>query len=181
MKRILATAVVVAALVGLAGIASVSAKPPPTMLDMADLSNADVTAGGECSSFSAEQPGAWGGEFGGGAVTAFPGDEDDAGYCTLNSGGAKARHIQMRVLDGIADDSFNVFVKSPGSDWTLVYSYAAAPSTAEVWVEHDIYSFPAGKGQGSTVDIKIEPTNVGWSGFTTWGQLAVDYVKLFDH
>jgi hypothetical protein len=43
------------------------------------------------------------------------------------------------------------------------------------------YSFPAGKGQGSTVDIKIVPTNLGWSGFNTWGQLAVDYVKLFDH
>ena len=91
----------------------------------------------------------------------------------------KARHIKMRVLDGIADDSFNVYVKNPGGNWALVYSYTCDPSTSEYWVEHDIYSFPAGKGQGNIIDIKIESTGAAWSGFGTYGQLAVDWVEVW--
>src|SRR3990170_2539122 len=173
-RRLLVTTALLAAAGALATVGIASAH----LLDSADLSNADPTAGGKCSSFNASAPGAWGGEPWNAVVTAFPGDTDPAGYCTLTRpDGDFARHIEMRVLDGIADDSFSVYVKNPGGGWAPVYSYSADPSTAEVWVTHHIYSFPAGKGQGMTVEIKIEPTNVGWSGFNTWGQLAVDYIE----
>lgn len=158
-----------------------AAQPTATMLDLADLSNIDPAAGGKCESFNASAPGAWGGEPSNAVVAAFPGEDDDAGYCTLNTGGMFARHIELRVLDGIADDSFDVYVKNPGGNWALVYTYGPDPSTTEVWKLHHIYGFPAGKGQGETVEIKIEPTNAGWSGFGIYGQLAVDYVKIFDH
>jgi hypothetical protein len=99
---------------------------------------------------------------------------------TLDTGGAGfARHIKMRVLDGIADDSFNVYVKNPGGDWVLVYSYTSDPSTSEYWVVHHIYSFPAGKGQGTAIEIKIEATGAAWSGFPTYGQLGVDWVEVW--
>lgn len=178
MKTILATVIALIAMLILA-VAPVGAGPPSTLLDTADLSNANLTGSNHCSSFNAEMPGNWGGEYGGGAVTAFPTDPDNAGYCTFTGLTAKAKLIEMRVLDGIADDSFNVYVKNPAGFWVLVYTYAADPSTAEDWKVHTISGFPAGKGQGSTVEIKIEPTNVGWSGFATYGQLAVDYIKIY--
>ena len=174
MKKL---ALVLAVLVALLLVPAVFANGP---IVTADLSNADVTAGGMCSSFSAEQPGYWGGEYGLGAVTAYPGDSDDAGYCTLNTGGTFTRHIELRVLDDLADDSFNVYVKNPAGKLVLVYSYADVYST-ETWVTHHIYSFPAGKGQGDTVEIKIELTGPHWSGFNTWGQLGVDYVALYEY
>jgi hypothetical protein len=97
---------------------------------------------------------------------------------TANSITAKARHIVLRVLDGFADDSFNVYVKNPGGDWALVYSYSDS-SDSEVWKVHDIYSFPAGKGQGTTIEIMIEATGAAWSGFGKYGQLAVDWVEVW--
>ena len=133
------------------------------------------------SSFNAEQPGNWGGEYGDGAVTAFPGDSDLAGYVTFTWDSGFARRIELRVLDGIADDSFDVYVKNPGGNWALVYSYTSDPDTSEYWVVHHIYSFPAGKGQGESLQMKIVPTNLGWSGFGTWGQLGVDWIKVWDH
>lgn len=132
-------------------------------------------------SFNPEQPGNWGGEFGNGAVTAFAGDSDDSGYVYLQWEEGKARRIVMRVLDGIADDSFNVYVKNPGGEWVLVYHFTADFSTTEICKEHTIVGFPAGKGQGNNIEIKIEPTNVGWSGFNTWGQLAVDYIEVYSN
>jgi hypothetical protein len=185
MKQLLA-ALTAFALVSLAA-APVSANGP---LGSVDLSNAAVspdTSGaatgthGSCSSFSDERAGYWGNEYGSGAVTAYPGDTDPAGYCTFTGLTAKARHISLRVLDGIADDSFDVYVKNPGGNWALVFGYTANPSTVETWIEHDINGFPAGKGQGNEVEMKIVPRNVGWSGFATWGQLAVDWVKIWEH
>jgi len=170
---------------GLAPVA-LAAPPTPQLLAGVDINTesgnvvcSTLAGTANVTSFNPEQPGSWGGESGGGAVTAFPGDSDDAGYIELEWDEGKARHIIVRVLDGIADDSFNVYVKNPGGNWALVYSYSADPSTTEYWVEHHIYSFPAGKGQGPYIHMKIEPTSVGWSGFNTWGQLAVDYVEVW--
>jgi hypothetical protein len=170
------------------GLAQVALAAPPTPLLLAGV-DINTESGGvvpttlagtaNVASFHPEQLGGWGGEYGEGAVTAFPGDSDDAGYIELEWDEGKARHIIVRVLDGIADDSFNVYVENPGGNWALVYSYSADPSTTEYWVEHHIYSFPACKGQGPYIHMKIEPINVGWSGFNTWGQLAVDYVEIW--
>ena len=175
MKKVALVLVVLVAL--LVSVASASANGP---LLMADLSNADLTGGGYCSSFNAEQPGGWGGEYGQGAVTAFPGDDDDAGYCTFTWEAGKARRIELRVLDGLADDSFEVYVKNPAGNWVLVYSYMDQYAS-ETWVTHNICSFPAGKGQGSMVDIKIVLTGPHWPNFDTYGQLAVDYIALYEH
>jgi hypothetical protein len=178
-KSILLTSILTLSVVGLA-----SANGP---IETADFGNADLTGGGFCSSFNAEQPGGWGGEYGDGAVTAFA-DSDPAGYCNITwVDGEKARRIELRVLDGIADDSFDVFVRNPSGNMVLVYSYTADMADGidddpgENWEVHQIYSFPAGKGQGSEVDIMIVPTNLGWSGYATFGQLALDYIALYEH
>ena len=188
MKRIAILVVVLVLTLGLAPFAY-AAKPIPTMLADVDINTVDgvvtyTTTQGTAiaTSFNPEQPGGWGGEYGGGAVTAFPGDTDPAGYINFKWTTGFARHIELRMLDGIADDSFNVYVMNPGGDWALVYSYTSDLSTNEYWVVHDIYGFPAGKGkQGPSINMMIVPTNLGWSGFNTWGQLAVDWVKVYDH
>jgi len=198
MKRVIGAAVGLAAAVALAvalsAVAYGASPPPSTLLSSVDINTAGVVTytwtgsapAGSCGSFNPETPGSWGGENAGGAVTASPSDTDNAGYCTLNTGGTFARHIELRVLDGIADDSFDVYVKDPGGQWALVYSYTdkapGSQSDTETWLVHHIYSFPAGKGQGDTVETKIVPTNCcSWWGFAQYGQLAVDYIKLFDH
>lgn len=136
---------------------------------------------GTCESFNAEVPGYWGGEHGLGAVTAFPGDGDDAGYCTLTfDEDSKARMLEIRVLDGLADDSFEVYIENPAEEWVLAYSYTDQHDT-ETWVTHQIKGFPAGKGQGNTVEVKILPTGKPWTGFDTYGQLAVDYMAVYEH
>lgn len=179
MRRVLFVAMAVTVLLALAVGPAYAAPPVPVQLDVADLSNADLTAGARCTSFNAEAPGNWGGEYGDGAVTAFPTDADPAGYCTFTGLSDKARRIQMRVLDGLADDSFEVYVKNPGGNWVLVFSYADQYAT-ETWVTHQIRGFPHGKGQGSPVEIMIVPTGPQWSGFNTYGQLAVDYISIWN-
>ena len=114
-------------------------------------------------------------------MTAFPpiGTDDPAGYC-LFSVADKARRIELRVLDGIANDSFAVYVQNPKGKMVMVYEYADQYST-ETWVTHQIYDFPAGKGQGGSIYLSIIPTNLGWDWYDTYGQLAVDYIAVYEH
>ncbi len=190
-KKLVAISLAIALVITL-GLAPVAyaAKPAPIMLAGVDIKTVsgtftwDALVAGtveKVDSFNAETLGDWGGEYRDGAVTAFPGDADDAGYITFTWEEGKARRIVLRVLDGIADDSFNVYVMNPDGNWVRAYSYTSDPSIDEVWEVHHVYGFPAGKGQGPSIEMKIEPTSVGWSGFDTWGQLAVDYVKVYDH
>jgi len=171
---------------------SANAQPPPTLLSRVDLGTAgDAGAryvtyffeggGGTCSSFNPQQiPGDWGGAPNAGAVTAFPGDQNPAGHCILVwERKCKARRIVLRVLDGIADDSFNVYVSNRLGAWVLAYSYVADPSKDEVWIEHEI-RLPNVEGLFPFLHLMIVPTNVGWDGYNTWGQLAVDYIELYD-
>ena len=76
---------------------------------------------------------------------------------------AKIIAVEIRHLDGIADDSFDVSVD--GSNWG---SYADVGST-EVW-KIDAFS---GK-PGNT--LTITATGPQWSGFGTYGQLGIDRV-----
>ena len=75
-----------------------------------------------------------------------------------------------------------------GGKWATVLTYTdkapGSQSDTETWLTHNTTApFPAGKGAkvGEMIMIKIVPTNVGWSGFNTWGQLAVDYIALYWH
>ena len=183
-NRLWRTATCVALLAG-AVIAQASPRSratPDIPLAVADLSNDNLAGtgfGAWCTSFNPEVPGNWGGEFGSGVVAAFPTDADPAGYCTFDwHDGWFARRIELRVLDGIGAQGFDVYVANPAGNWTHVYGYDDQ-SAGETWEVHQIYSFPAGKGQGSRVELKIVPKNVPWAGFATWGQLAVDYIALY--
>jgi len=186
---ILAIAVLVLAIV--LAPAAYAAKPTPQLLDRVDIGDPSDEVSYDINEpdWGPPEPDTHGGNWGGiGAgmqcrVVWHAAGDPTLGYATLtlDTGGLGfARRIVLRVLDGIADDSFNVYVKNPGGDWALVYSYDYDPSTSEYWVEHEIYSFPAGKGgQGTTIEMKIEATGDPWSGFSTFGQLAVDWVEVW--
>lgn len=186
-SRLCLAAVCVALWAG-TGIAQASPRVgagPDVPLAIADFSNNNVAGtgfGARCTSFNPEVPGNWGGEFGNGVVAAFPTDADPAGYCTFtwHDDGWFARRLELRVLDGIGAQGFDVYVKNPAGKWIHVYQYHDQ-SPGETWEVHEIYSFPAGKGQGPRVELKIVPKNFPWAGFATWGQLAVDYIALYEN
>ena len=190
MKKLAILAIAVLVLTMVLAPAAYTAKPVPIMLDRVDIGESASEAEHNVAfpDWGPVEPTTHGGNWGGiGSDTCrvvwhAAGDLTPDATLTLDTGGAGfARCIVLRVLDGIADDSFNVYVRNPGDDWALVYSYDCDPSTSEYWVDHYIYSFPAGKGQGTTIEIKIEATGDPWSGFGTYGQLAVDWVEVYDH
>lgn len=147
-----------------------------------------VVCGGTCSSFNPQQPGSWAGEYGGGAVTAFPGDPDPAGYVSFAPKHRDGKTVRIRHLDGLADDSFDLCVKDASGAWIKVGHYEDFGGTSdgsdEQWVtstfslKRDISGKRVVFEPSGIVDIKIEPTALGWSGFGTWGQLAIDRVEL---
>ena len=191
MKKLAILVIAVLVLAMVLAPAAYAAKTPQ-LLDRVDIGNIADEAGHNVDEpdWGPVEPTTSGGNWGGfnattedcRVVSYF--DDDTPGYATLTldtHGASFARHIVLRVLDGIADDSFNVYVMNPGGNWALVYSYTCDSSTNENWVEHHVYSFPAGKGQGGIIEMKIEATGDTWSGFNTYGQLAVDWVEVYDH
>ena len=189
MKKLAILVIAVLVLTMVLVPATYSAKPIPIMLDGVDIGDIDTEGGHNVDEpdWGPVEPATNGGNWGGFNATgencrvvSYSGDPTP-GYATLTldtDGKGFARRIVLRVLDGIADDSFDVYVKNPDGDWALVYSYSDS-SDSEVWKVHHIYGFPAGKGQGTTIDIKIEATGDDWSSFETYGQLAVDWVEVW--
>ena len=195
MKKLTILAITVLVLAMVLALAAYTAKPVPKLLDRVDIGNTTSEATHDVNvsvtdDWGPVEPATNGGNWGGFGTSGedcrvvwHAASDPTPMYATLtlDTGGAFARRIVLRVLDGIADDSFNVYVKNPGGDWALVYSYDCDPSTSEFWVEHEIFSFPAGKGQGTTIEIKIEAIGAAWSGFNTYGQLAVDWIEVWGY
>lgn len=144
---------------------------------------ATVACNNRCISFNPEQPGNWGGEYLTGAVTAFLGDNDPAGYVILNANKFKPQSVNIRHLDGIADDSFDLFVLDALGTWVNIGHYTDNGIGDETWLVTpfslllDVNSNPV-ELSGSNILIKIVPTGVLWDYFDTYGQLAISKVEL---
>ena len=84
--------------------------------------------------------------------------------------------LDIKVLDGIADDSFDVYV-----DGTLVCSYPNGDPIVdpETWSVHNIdlttFQIPC----CGTHKIRIDATGAQWASWGTYGQLGVDTISLF--
>ncbi len=104
------------------------------------------------------------------------------------------QYLKMCVLDGQADDSFEVYLMDGQyGTWARVYEYAADSLTdpegaAEQWIDHTVYFVDIDTGlcathgccwYGDGVQIKIVATGDAWAGFDTYGQLGVDSIELF--
>ncbi|MCU0859437.1 MAG: hypothetical protein MUE55_02480 [Thermoplasmata archaeon] len=103
------------------------------------------------------------------------------------------QYLNMRVLDGQADDSFEVYLYDPQYDsWARVYEYTADTLTdpdgaSEQWIVHTVYFVDLDTGlcathgccwYGDGVIVKIVATGDAWGGFETYGQLGVDWIDL---
>jgi len=101
--------------------------------------------------------------------------------------------IKMRVLDGQADDSFEVSVFDPcdGVD-EVVYTYTADPSTSEDWIVHTIWipvdedgrcviphGAPVYATSGFQMTIKALGSADDWTYFDPFGMLAIDWIELY--
>jgi len=90
---------------------------------------------------------------------------------TMNNTGKNATILQLRVLDGHANDSFDVFI-----DDLKVYNYNWSGDSNEFWITHNI-DISAFKDE-DPLNISINSTGPKWSGWQTYGQLGVSWVKL---
>ena len=95
-------------------------------------------------------------------------DEETAGQDFLKT-------LSLHVLDGIADDSFKVYV-----DDILVYTYVDhdPENDPEMWRTHIIDLTSYGIPQTNSNTVKIDATGPKWSGFNKYGQLAVNTITL---
>lgn len=158
-----------------------------------DFETADLTVIGTCQPESSAyalgwdtspNSGSWGGkdesQF---AVVWEPGQVD---YPTLAGRmascivegvtGKTPKKIQMLVLEGLANDSYCVFASVAAGD--LLVGCKSETSVTEVWVTHS-FDLPANAfASGQDVKITFLATGNAWPSFTTWGQLAVDYITV---
>jgi len=98
------------------------------------------------------------------------GNDSSASFEMNNIGHAK--QLQLRVLDGEGDDSFDVYVNG-----ILAYSYTGAGGT-EDWVTHNII-IPVSERNVDPLAITVEATADPWSGICPYGQLAINWAKLY--
>ena len=86
--------------------------------------------------------------------------------------------LKMRVLDGIANDDFVVYVKNKKrGNWEQVYSYVSDPNTNEVWKIHDI-SFGPKNWFSKPLEVAVMATGDTWPQHATYGQLGIDWIEL---
>ncbi|HDN65227.1 MAG TPA: DUF3344 domain-containing protein [Methanosarcinales archaeon] len=98
------------------------------------------------------------------------GNDSSASFEMNNPGHAK--QLQLRVLDGEGDDNFDVYVNG-----ILAYSYTGAGGT-EDWVTHNII-IPVSQRNVDPLVITVEATADPWSGICPYGQLAINWAKLY--
>ncbi len=86
--------------------------------------------------------------------------------------GRIANRLELRVLDGLADDSFEVYINRES---TPRYTYTGEQSGTEDWKTHSVDL----TGLRGTIKVKVKATGPAWSSFSTYGQLGVEWAKLY--
>jgi len=85
--------------------------------------------------------------------------------------------ITLRVLDGIADDSFTVYlIYKIGKRWRTykLYHYDWSGNPSEFWLDHEI-TLPINP---CILFLMIRADGEKWSGWDRWGQLAIDKITI---
>jgi hypothetical protein len=130
-------------------------------------------------------PGGWGGkneaDF---AVAWEPGTPDiwkNAGRmaeCTIpGQTGDTPKTIKIHALRGLANDDYCVFASIGAGD--ILVGCVDDAQGGESWVT-DTFTLPTGAfATGQDVTVKILVTGNAWQSFSTWGQLGVDWIKVY--
>jgi hypothetical protein len=96
---------------------------------------------------------------------------------TLKNKWGLVTNLKMRLLDGIANDDFVVYVKNKRGHWEQIYSYVSDPSTTEVWKVHDISLGPK-HWFNKSLEVAVMATGDTWAQHATYGQLGIDWIEL---
>ena len=107
--------------------------------------------------------------------------DDRSALITLFPHPGSTRGIVLRVLDGVADDSFTISVLGKRGNFFEVFSYTDEPpiNDPETWYVYDI-DIPVNQIKaGRPLIVKIRADGDQWSGFNTYGQVAVDWIELW--
>ena len=188
MKKVLAVVIAVSVALVLMVTPVMAAKN--VVLCRVDIGSETASQWAGMSSWGPIEPATHGGNWGGfGAsgedcrVIWHSVDSDPSATITLGRGvrpGA-AKAIEVRHLDGLADDSFDISVKDVHGNWVQIGSYTWSGNTNEFWVT-STFSLPNGKtlqlDRGRDVEVKLDATGPQWSGFNTYGQVAFDWIEL---
>jgi hypothetical protein len=181
MRRIWIAVSVVAALL-LLGSAVWAAEG--VLLDSVDFGTDGTDSGRELSGWGRSATDETGGNYGGigsgGCRLVWDIDPDDGPDATvlLYPDRGAAKWLMLRHLDGIADDSFDVYVEHDNGTWVCVGHYEDQYNT-ENWVVTPFDLSTVDLGRGNDFRVKLEATGPQWSGFPTWGQLCIDWVELY--
>ncbi|MDD1654638.1 MAG: hypothetical protein LUO91_02890 [Methanomicrobiales archaeon] len=174
------------------GVAGVKIRLYPgtsTAVDSVDIGLVASETGHNLAGWGPVEPASSGGTYGGITDTRVAwtkGDARPASFTLAVSDVTKDHYLLAKVLDGIADDSFVVLVNNdPVYSFTGKnnpvsggQNYFGDPAgTTEVWRTHGIFLAKEILVVGDNT-VTVIPTGPAWSGFDTYGQLAVDTVEL---
>ncbi len=166
---------------------SIALASDPIELDSVNIGDKDSEAGHCLLGWGPVEPatngGNWGGigsEGGNCRVTWEPGSRDRflkraALFVLKVPRGNCATQLELRVLDGLADDSFDVYIGCK-----KVYSYTGLQNGSENWITHPIdINKCASCWRSRSILVTIVATGPAWSGFGTYGQLGVDRATIY--
>jgi len=158
-------------------VALVLAAAPAQAVYTVDIGTLSSEAGHNLVSWGPVEPTASGGNYGGMGSETAPGSvdqlcrviwdiSDDDPSATLTF--AKPVYtVDIRHLLGLADDSFNVSVFGGTTFWGNIVD---ATSSSEVWTTSTLSGAPS-------YTLTLTATGVKWTGFDTYGQVAIDWIQ----
>lgn len=151
------------------------------LLDYIDIGDPTSEAGHRLNGWGPIEPATSGGVYGGiddCRVTWEPAARDtrparSASFVMSVPRRFRATHLVLKVLDGLADDSFLVRVNSK-----KVYEYRGLKTGSEDWITHTIPLDSATRSRRRRILVVITATGPAWDHFGRYGQLAVDEARL---
>lgn len=204
-----ALAVIVVAAAGMLALPMSLGSAEVVVVGFADIGDVDLETGFILDGWGGPKVltgSGWGGLEGAIRVVWAPGEDADENWAEITFPMPENFHgslqtIYLRVLDGVADDSFKVSVcDTTRGIWNDIFYYAGQNAGAvdpnwaavEVWKTHVVsltddrcigdgeYDFPRGYpiyGE-SGFTIRITAMGAQWDYFASYGQLGVDWAQL---
>lgn len=106
-------------------------------------------------------------------------DDDPEATLTFAVDKASVKRVVLRHLDGLADDSFEVYGLHANGTWVLLDEYTDFPpaSDTKTWFTMTVDLSDLALGRDLT--IKLVATGPKWASFGTYGQVAFDWVEVY--
>ncbi len=181
MKRL---ALVLAVLATLLMLGSAVWAAENVLLDSVDIGKPGDVAGWSLVGWGPVEPATHGGNYGGIDDTRCiwdASDDDPTATLVLHTPKGSAQTLVFSHLDGIADDSFEVYALHANGQWVMVDTYTDAPpaSDPELWFPRTVDLASPDLALGKDVTVMFKATGPKWSGFNTYGQVCFDTIELY--